>query len=195
MDKGKLIYRNQSGKFVVYLFFLFAIVFNVNMFLSETKTEFIVFIIFNFFFVLLPFKTLQSIKCNPGFYENGVGYFKNNRCIRFIPYHEFQKIECFVTRRAIKSPDQTPTYGVIFSPSEEDSVEMTFNSVNLLKEKWASILRQNPYLNHQLTILNANETTQKATPPSEERERLATLINQKNYHPASEFLFNTLNQL
>lgn len=195
MDKGKLIYRDRSGKLAIYIFLLFGITFNLNLFLSENKPEFVIFIITNVFFVLLPLKIIQTINCNPGFYENGVGYFKNNRCTHFVPYHQFDEIECFVTRKSIKSPSQTPTYGITFYKIGEESVKITFNSVKPLKEKWASILKQNPYLNGKLTTPKSTDSAYEVTPHSEERQQLSTLINQKAYHPASELLFNTLNQI
>lgn len=60
------------------------------------------------------------------------------------------------------------------------------NKIRLLKGWW---------LNGKLTTPKSTDSAYEVTPHSEERQQLSTLINQKAYHPASELLFNTLNQI
>lgn len=150
MDKGRLIYRDQSGKLIIILFLITGILLDVVFLFGDESRDGMEILLVTIFFIILPYLMLKSLKNRPGFYEQGVGYFKNNRCTHWVPYHHFNRIECYVWRNDLPKPDKTPTYGIVFYQSDNSFVQISSTSLMQIKENWKAITSNHTYLRTQL---------------------------------------------
>ena len=192
MDKGKLICRDRSGKGLLYLMLLVGLLIDVSILFGEVGGSLFELLVINLCFIYIPYKLIEQANSVPGFYEHGVGYFKNNRCTHWVPYHHFIGFECFIQREGVRNAKECPTYGLIFHQSDGTFVEIEKQSVQELQKIWQAILKENPYLIDRLIVDAPMERVYELTTDSNKRLTLAERARRKAYHPASEILFNVL---
>lgn len=161
MKEGKLLFRDKSGISCLYGIIVGVIVFcGLVLFAPTRKLTFgdiCAVLFFGTLFLGGSYLCLKQAKEQPAFYEHGIGYFKNNKQVRFESYAMFSSVECYFKRNH-SSFKAKPEYGLIFHHLDGSSVKLTQRSVESLKKIWSDILSQNPTLAHQLSRQSMEES-------------------------------------
>lgn len=162
MNEGKLIYRDKSS--IPYLYGMIVGVVVMCGLVLFAPTRKLTFgdigtaLFFAIIFLGVSYLGLKKTKENPGFYEYGIGYFKNDKLVRFESYENFLSIECYF-KRDHSSFRATPEYGLIFYHSDGSSVKLTQSSIKPLKEIWQSLLVANPTLGERLSYQTTHDAS------------------------------------
>ena len=153
MNEGKLIYRDKSSIPYLYGMIVGVVVFCGLVLFAHTReltfSDICAVLFFATVFLGISFLCLKQTKEKPGFYEYGIGYFQNDKMVRFESYENFLSIECYFKRNH-SSFRATPEYGLIFYHVDGSSVKLTQSSIKPLKEIWQNILATNPTLGERL---------------------------------------------
>lgn len=153
MNEGKLIYRDKSSIPYLYGMIVGVVVFcGLVLFAPTRKLTFGdigTALFFAIIFLGVSYLGLKKTKENPGFYEYGIGYFQNDKMVRFESYERFSSVECYF-KRDHSSFRAKPEYGLIFYHSDGSSVKLTQSSIKPLKKIWQNILSTNPTLRNCL---------------------------------------------
>ena len=158
MDTGKFVYRNQSGKIVMYVLILFGILMDITLIFSTGKLSILKLISINLFSILIPCFALKSLAKNPGFFEHGLAYYKHNRIVRFESYDKVVSVGCFV-----KSTSSAQFPALVFYKEDGEKVIMYEHTIQALVLHWKTLLNHNPLLKEKLTgsdFLNGDEASQ-----------------------------------
>lgn len=195
MDKGALIYRKKSNNGLLYGIILFALWLDVVTWSSEVEGKLIAFIFINLGFVFIPYLMIQVSKNRPGFYEYGLGYFKNNRCVDWTPYHEFNEVSCFVSRESIKESRRNLRYVIVFQHADGSYTQLIHSSAQELKQIWQTILAKNPILRDRLTLYHPKSLG--ARRPYHGKNGKPVVLTEDDIlpqteHPASKILLDVL---
>lgn len=164
MNKGTLIYRDKSS--IPYLYGIIVgvvVVCGLILFAPIRELTFndISAVLFlGTVFLWVSFLCLKKTKENPGFYEHGIGYFENNKLVRFENYTMFSSVECYFKRNHSHFKAE-PEYGLIFYHLDGSSITLTQRSVEPLKELWGHISSQNPMITQQLTCQSTVESASR----------------------------------
>lgn len=180
---------------MLYAIILFVLGIDAVMCSEGIPNHLFVLILINAAFVLLPYSLIKASKNSPGFYEYGLGYFKNNRCVDWTPYHEFNEVSCFVSRESIKESRRNLRYVIVFQHADGSYTQLIHSSAQELKQIWQTILAKNPILRDRLTLYHPKNLG--ARRPYHGKNGKPVVLTEDDIlpqteHPASKILLDVL---
>ena len=183
MNEGKLIYRDRSViPWLIGMVVFIVLIWVVVLFVPSIDRSFEIFRWMIFLTIITGvvfYFGLKKVKSNVGFYECGIGYFENDKMIRFESYERFSTVECYF-RRDDSYFKAKPEYGLFFRHTDGSTVEMNHDSVKSLKKIWKQLTSQNPTLIRRLKCYMPSKT--------ESYSRFGCLES----NPISQILFEAL---